>query len=102
LATLRKIPDTVDDFTGFFIDADLVALSFPGNPLDVQYEAMGKANVRNFRLPVTYNHITVPITEDLASDEGARAWIDAYVPGKEQDTSGLSLNAQLHVLWAAD
>jgi len=102
LATLRKIPDTVDDFTGFFIDADLIALSFTGNPLDVQYEPTGTANVRNFRLPVTYNHITVPITEDLASDEGARAWIDAYVPGKEQDTSGLSLNAQLHVLWAAD
>jgi len=102
LDTLRKIPDTVDDFTGFFIGGDLVALSFAGNPLDVEYTSTGAANVRNFRLPVTYNHITVPVTEDLASDEDARAWIDAYVPGKAQDTSGLSLNAQLHILWAAD
>jgi hypothetical protein len=102
LETLRKIPDTVDEFTGYFIDADLVALSFPGNPLDTQYENTRTGVVRNVRLPLNYNHITVPDTEDLAKDDQARAWIDAYVPDVPQDTSGLSLSARNHVLWAAD
>lgn len=102
LDTLRKIPDTVDEFTGFFVAADLVALSFPGNPLDVPYQAIGTAAVRNVTLPVTYNHITVPVADDLPDDPAARAWIDAYFPGSDADPSTLSLSAQLHVLYVAD
>lgn len=102
LETLRKIPDTVDDFTGFFVEGDVIALSFKGNPLDTPYEATGRAAVRNVYLPPSFNHITVPDTEDLAADPMARAWIDAYVPGAAADTSALSPQAQDHVLWAAD
>jgi hypothetical protein len=102
LDTLRKIPDTVDEFTGFFVAADLIALSFPGNPLDSPYTANSKAVVRNVTLPATYNHITVPVTDDLPQDPAARAWIEAYFPGSDADTSTLSLSAQLHVLYAAD
>ncbi len=58
LDTLRKIPDNVDEFTGYFISVDLFALSFPGNPLDRRYENNGKANVRNVLLPASYNHVT--------------------------------------------
>ena len=32
LDTLRKIPDTVDEFTGYFIEIDLIALEHPGQP----------------------------------------------------------------------
>ncbi|MEP6678532.1 MAG: hypothetical protein ABJB78_04485 [Betaproteobacteria bacterium] len=99
--TLRQIPDTVDEFTGFFVEGDLIALSFRGNPFDAPYEATGRAKVRNVYLPTNYNHITVPDTEALASDPAARAWIDAYKPG-DTDTAGLSREAQDHVLWAAD
>jgi len=102
LDTLRKIPDTVDEFTGFFVAADLIALSFPGNPLDSPYSANGTAVVRNVTLPATYNHITVPVADDLPSEPAARAWVDAYFPGTDADTSALSLSAQLHVLYAAD
>ncbi len=102
LDTLRKIPDTVDEFTGFFVEDDFIALSFPGNPLDTRYAATGSATVRNVVLPPTYNHITVPATSDLAEDPQVRAWINAYVPGDTKGASSLPGDADVHVLWAAD
>jgi hypothetical protein len=102
LSTLRKIPNTVDEFTGFFIGVDLIALSFPGNPLDTRYEANGTARVRNVTLPATYNHITVPVTQDLPNDPQVREWINAYVPDTNADASALPFEAQQHVMWAAD
>jgi len=102
LETLRRIPDTVDEFTGFFVDYDMIALSFPGNPLDKPYESDGKARVRNVTLPPTYNHVTVPDSDYLAQDPQTRAWINAYVPGSGADPSSLPARAQRHVLWAAD
>ena len=99
-SSLRKIPDTVDEFTGYFIALDFFALSFPGNPLDVPYEANGgRTVVRNVTLPAVYNHVMVPVTRDLADDPAVRKWIEDYVPGtttKEPETSSGN------VLWAAD
>ena len=102
LDTLRLIPDTVDDFTGYFIEVDFFALSLPGNPLDKRYEASGRAHVRNVTLPATYNHVVVPLTESLAQDPKVRAWIDDYVPGDHAGASSLPGDAADHVLWAAD
>jgi hypothetical protein len=102
LDTLRKIPDTVDEFTGYRIEVDLIALSLPGNPLDRNYENGGKAQVRNVMLPATYNHVVVPVTAALAEDPIIRDWINAYVPDQPADTSTLPASAAGHVLWAAD
>ena len=82
LDTLRKIPDNVDEFTGYFISVDLFALSFPGNPLDRRYENSGKANVRNVMLPATYNHVTVPVTSDLAQDAAGAGLGQRVCPGQ--------------------
>jgi hypothetical protein len=102
LDTLRKIPDTCDEFTGYFIEVDLIALSIPGNPLDRRYESIGKAHVRNVTLPAVYNHVVVPLTASLAEDPAVRAWINAYVPDHSVDTSTLPASAADHALWAAD
>ena len=102
LDTLRRIPDTVEDFTGYFIEVDLFALSLPGNPLDKRYENGGKAHVRNVTLPASYNHVVAPVTHTLAEDPAVRDWINAYVPGDGRDTSSLPPEAAGHVLWAAD
>ena len=102
LETLRRIPDTVSEFTGYFIEVDFFALSLPGNPLDKRYENNGKARVRNVMLPATYNHVIAPVSHALAEDPVVRDWINAYVPDARHDTSSLPANAADHVLWAAD
>jgi len=78
LSRLSRIPDSVDDFTGYSLDWDLIAGHFGRSE---PYEAIGTAKVRNVTLPATYTHIGLPLTEHLAADAATRAWIDAYVPG---------------------
>ena len=78
LSRLRRIPDTVDNFTGFSIEWDFIAGHFPGAE---PYTAIGTAKVRNVTLPAAYTHIGLPQTEHLAANAVTRAWIDAYVPG---------------------
>jgi len=101
IGRLRLIPDSVDDFTGFLIGLDMVAWTLPGAEAN-SYRANGTANVRNVELPAWYNHIAVPVTDQLPRDEQTRDWINAYVPGSNADPSGLPGDAMLHVLWAAD
>ncbi|HQU48921.1 MAG TPA: hypothetical protein PLM09_07305 [Casimicrobiaceae bacterium] len=101
-ANLRKIPDTVDEFTGYFILLDLIAMSFPGNPLDVPYEATGTAKVRNVTLPAGYNHVFVPVTHYLLDDPKLRKWIDDYQPGRAAAQDDPPEAAGGNLLWAAD
>lgn len=102
LLRLRTIPDTVDDFTGFAIQGDMIAWTFPGTSAISEYHRGGAARVRNVRLPITYNHITVPITHALAADPKARAWINAYVPGTGEEPDVPPDVKGNNILWAAD
>ncbi|CAG0961097.1 hypothetical protein BURK1_00722 [Burkholderiales bacterium] len=101
-ASLRRIPDTVEEFTGYFIELDLFALSFPGNPLDVPYVGNGRANVRNVTLPAAYNHVFVPVTHELAANPQVRAWLNDYVPGRTPEPSDAVEATVGALLWAAD
>ena len=77
LSRLRRIPDTVTEFTGFDIPNDPIA----GNLLGITpYEAIGSARVRNVLLPPTYRHIDLPRTAELAGDPDARTWIEGWQP----------------------
>jgi len=80
LGKLRAIPDTVDEFTGFTIEWDLIAGTFPGAE---PYHATGVATVRNVILPATASHLALPQAKELAANAVTRAWIDAYRPGAE-------------------
>jgi hypothetical protein len=77
LAKLRDVPDTVDEFTGFLIEWDPIAGTFPGAE---RYAASGTATVRTVTLPSSYSHIGLPRTLHLATNAVTRAWIDAYTP----------------------
>lgn len=77
LPKLRKIPDTVEEFTGFAIAWDPIASNFATAQ---RYVALGSANVRNVLLPASYSHIGLPITSHLAWSPATRAWIDDYRP----------------------
>jgi hypothetical protein len=100
LDKLDSVPDTVDEFTGFFIGVDLIAWSFPGAVK--RYEHNGTAKVRNVTLPATYSHVFVPLVGSLPQEPEVRAWINDYVPGEARDASMLPGDAPQHVLWAAD
>jgi len=95
---LRTIPDTVEEFTGYWIDVDLWAWTFPGADATRKFENGGHVKIRNVTLPASNNHVTLPVTADLAEDAAIRPWIDAYRPGGVGPPSNAGDNA----LWAAD
>ena len=101
IGKMRNIPNTVDEFTGFFIAVDLIAWSFPGVNEQEVYEGKGRAHVRNVELPATYSHVFLPAVQELASDPETRARLDAYAPGKAGET-GLENDRLTGALWAAD
>lgn len=97
---LHVIPNTVDDFTAFNIEFDLVAWTLPGA---APFRHNGTAQVRNVSLPATYNHIFVPLTQALASDAQMRDWINAYVPGADNGKPpGFDEGRGTNAYWAAD
>ena len=77
LARLRKIPDTVDEFTGFTIPWDPIAGNFGDAAI---YAPLGNAAVRNVLLPAATSHIGAPLTEHLAAAPVTRQMIDAWQP----------------------
>src|SRR5437762_11930134 len=98
LGKLHDIPDTVGEFTGFVIEWDVIAATFPGA---APYVAMGTAHVRNVTLPATYRHTDLPRTEHLAANPVTRAWIDGYRPDTPTPFPDATVDAT-NLLHAAD
>jgi hypothetical protein len=100
---LRNIPDSVDEFTGFAIAGDFVALTAPGGATSAdEYRTAGNAVVHNVNLPASYNHVFVPSTQHLADDPRMRDWINRYAAEKPADLSSLPSGSSDNVLWAAN
>jgi hypothetical protein len=103
LGKLRKIPDTVEHFTGFYIGLDFIGGDLFGLlPEPNKYKANGSASVRNVRLPFTYNHVTVPVTAHLAREKPIRDWLNAYAPSEEPELTVEFDAPSTNILWAAD
>ena len=103
LPRLRSVPDTVDEFTGFFIDWDPIAGTFAGAAESNPYRAIGTAAVRNVTLPADYGHISLPIAAHLAANPATRAWISDYSPRGPRDAlpAGDDLDTR-NIVHAAD
>lgn len=100
---LRAIPDSVEEFTGYSIAADPIALTPPTGPTSYDlYRQTGNAKVHNVNLPIGYSHVTVPNTDYLVDEPGKRDWINAYTGGKNVDAATIPGGDDSHVLWAAD
>lgn len=100
LTRLRKIPDSVEEFTGFRIKFDLLGSGFFGEAV---YRAIGSAAVRNISLPSSYSHMTVPLTEELAMDRESREWINSFVPSTEEPEIADDFRGRRdNILFAAD
>jgi hypothetical protein len=103
---LRKIPDQVEEFTGFHKGLDLLGGDFLGYGPANDYKPIGKALVRNVRLPSTYGHSTIPLTKHLLKSQEIKDWINNYRPtDKPADTPRLDVkfdSNSSHILWAAE
>jgi hypothetical protein len=81
ISRLKSVPDTVDEFTGYFIEWDVIAGTPPGSAQTDPYRPTGTARVRNVTLPAEYSHVSLPAAEHLAANAVTRAWIERYTPG---------------------
>jgi hypothetical protein len=103
---LRDIPDSVEEFTGFFKGKDLYGGDFLGYGPANQFHSMGKAVVRNVRLPAWYKHGEVPDDVHLLKSQQIIDWINNYrPPDKPYDEPHLEVEFDAdsrNILWAED
>jgi hypothetical protein len=103
---LRKIPNSVEEFTGFCMHNDLLGGDFLGYGSANCFKSMDKAVVRNVWLPSAYRHVAVPVTKHLLKSQQIMDWINNYQPAdKPVDTleSDVKFDSDSsHILWAAD
>jgi hypothetical protein len=103
---LRKVPDSVEEFTGFCKHNDLLGGDFLGYGSANEFKTMGGAVVRNVWLPSDYKHGAIPDTKHLLASRPMMDWINAYHPASEPvDTPRLDAAFEgdsRHILWAAD
>jgi len=103
---LRKIPDSVEEFTGFQKGLDALGGDYFGYGESNDYKATGRAVVRNVRLPSLYGHSNIPDTRHLAKAPAIRDWLNHYRPANTlKETPQLEVKFEAdstHILWAAE
>ena len=103
---LRDVPDSVEDFTGFYKGKDLLGGDLLGYGSVNHFQAMDKAAVRNVCLPSDYKHGAIPDTKHLLHSQQIKDWINRYHPAdKPFDAPQLEVKFDAdsdHILWAAD
>ena len=99
LSRLRRIPDTVDEFTGFTIAWDPIAGNFGEAKT---YAATGRATVRNVLLPAATSHIGAPLVEHLAADPVTRQAIVDWHPGNDMPPLPENVADHRNIRHAAD
>ncbi|MEE9452329.1 MAG: hypothetical protein V3V61_06195 [Gammaproteobacteria bacterium] len=100
---LRSIPDSVDDFTGFYKGMDPLGGDWLGYGRGNRYKSKGSAKVRNIKLPTYYSHGEIPDTISLAQNPEAQAWVNNYRPsGQAFEAFKADKSLPANILWAAD
>jgi hypothetical protein len=103
IARLRSVPDSVAEFSGYFIAWDPIAWTGPDAARDDPYRATGQARVRNVMLPPDYGHIALPRAAHLAADPATRRWISGFDPRTQPVAPPAIADADLrNIVHAAD
>jgi len=104
--TLRRVPDSVEEFTGFYKGRDLLGGDFLGYGSANHFKANGTAAVRNVCLPSSYSHVSIPNTKHLLKSQAMMDWINNYrPPDVPLNTPTLDVKFDgdsSNILWAAD
>jgi hypothetical protein len=101
---LRAIPDSVEEFTGFYKGGDILGGDFLGYGSMNHFRAAKNASVRNVELPTSWSHYTIPNTRHLVKSQAIRDRINDYTPDKLlalKDPAN-SDPETLHMMWAQD
>jgi pimeloyl-ACP methyl ester carboxylesterase len=105
--TLRSVPDTVEEFTGFYKGRDLLGGDMWGYGSMNFFHAAGTAKVRNIELPAPWKHGAVPDTKHLLKSKAIIDRINDYRPPPDPelhipaDEENLKRET-LHLAWAED
>jgi len=106
LGHLRTIPDSVEEFSGFYKGMDLLGGDFLGYGPANHFYPNGHAVVRNVRLPSAYVHRAIPDTRHLVESQQIKDWINCYRPLNEHvSTPAVEIEFEAkskNLLWAAD
>jgi hypothetical protein len=104
--SLREIPNSVEEFTGFCKHKDLLGGDYLGYGAANEYKSTGTAAVRNVWLPSAYKHGAIPDTKHLLKSQQIMDWINNYRPAnKPVDTPRVDQTFDSdsdHILWAAE
>jgi hypothetical protein len=104
---LRSIPDSVDEFAGFYKGMDLLGGDFLGYGAANKFKPVGHAVVRNIALPSAWKHGRIPETSHLVKSQAIIDRINDYCPPQEAffrvETTAETLDPEtLFLPWAAD
>jgi pimeloyl-ACP methyl ester carboxylesterase len=101
---LRTIPDSVEEFTGFYKRNDVLGSDLLGYGEMNLFKASGAAKVRNVELPASLGHASVPKTRHLVKTQELRVRINAYTPDKPMslDDPANKQPETLNLMWAED
>lgn len=99
---LRKIPDTVEEFSGFYLKWDSAGADYLGL-IDApnQYRPVGSAGVRTIKLSGG-PHFSLPDIQHLALQPESREWVDKYRPDNEQLLSSEIINREFNIPLAGE
>ena len=101
---LRVIPDSVEEFTGFYKGNDLLGGDLLGYGSLNLFYASGHAAVRNVRLPTAEEHGKTPAALHLLRSRQITTWLNNYIPipTPNEDVSVHFDDDSRHILFAAD
>jgi pimeloyl-ACP methyl ester carboxylesterase len=104
---LRSIPDSVEEFTGFYKGRDLLGGDFLGYGSMNLFHANGTARVRNIELPAAWKHREVPDTKHLLKNQAIIDRLNDYTPPADPNlhipANEETMNPEtLSFAWAAD
>jgi hypothetical protein len=103
VSRLRSVPDSVEEFAGYFIAWDPIAGTGPDAARDNPYRPTGSARVRNVMLPAEYGHLTLPLALHLAANATTRGWISQFDPRSQPAAAPAIADADLrNIVHAAD
>lgn len=107
IGRLRTVPDSAEEFTGFYKGMDLLGGDFLGYGSANHFKASGTAVVRNIQLPSAWRHGKIPDTAHLLKRQAIKDRINAYQPPETLNfvvpANPDTLDPEtLYLPWAAD